>query len=138
MSHNLDMNAGRESDGCVVPAKCPNKGGSLSPAEGMEGRRPTKENTGQPAASQIQSWENASAGLRCVRGAANRIPSFVSSFALRRYASAVRARCASKRPSGSVRGALGNRRPYRDFTFRSSSKKSTNEIRFCNVTPLTG
>jgi hypothetical protein len=32
------MNAGRESDGCVVPAKCPNKGGSFSPAEGMEGR----------------------------------------------------------------------------------------------------
>lgn len=62
MSYNLDMNAGRESDGCVVPAKCPNKGGSLSPAEGMEGRRPTKENTGQTAASQMQSWENASAG----------------------------------------------------------------------------
>jgi hypothetical protein len=39
MSHNLGMNAGRESDGRVVPAKCPNKGGSLSPAEGMEGRR---------------------------------------------------------------------------------------------------
>src|SRR5437867_13221729 len=45
MSHNLDMNAGRESDGCVVPAKCPNKGGRSTPAEGMEGRRPTKENT---------------------------------------------------------------------------------------------
>ena len=47
MSHNLGMNAGRESDGRVVPAKCPNKGGSISPAEGMEGRRPTKENTGR-------------------------------------------------------------------------------------------
>jgi hypothetical protein len=66
MSHNLDKNVGRESDGRVVPAKCPNKGGSLSPAEGMEGRRPTKENTGQTAASQIQSWENALAGLRRV------------------------------------------------------------------------
>ena len=73
MSHNLDMNAGRESDGRVLPAKCPNKGGSLSPAEGMEGRRPTKENTGQTAASQIQRWEHASAGLRRVRGAVNRI-----------------------------------------------------------------
>ena len=114
MSHNLDMNVGRESDGCVVPAKCPNKGGGFTPAEGMEGRRPTKENTGQTAASQIQSWENASAALRRVRGAANRIPSSVSSFALRRHDSAVRAGCASKRPSGSVRGALGNRRPYRD------------------------
>src|SRR5436309_8176947 len=27
MSHNLDMHAGRESGGRVVPAKCPNKGG---------------------------------------------------------------------------------------------------------------
>ena len=56
MSHNLDMNVGRESDGRVVPAKCPNKGGSLSPAEGMERRRPTQENTEQLAATQTQSW----------------------------------------------------------------------------------
>ena len=67
MSHNLDMNAGRESDGCVVPAKCPNKGGRSTLAEGMEGRRPTKENTGQTAASQMQSWGNALAGLNRVR-----------------------------------------------------------------------
>jgi RNA-directed DNA polymerase len=72
MSHNLGMNAGRESDGRVVPANCPNKGESLSPAEGREGRRPTKENTGQLAASQMQSWGNALAGLRRVREAAKR------------------------------------------------------------------
>src|SRR6516162_4060657 len=72
MSQNLDMNAAGESDGRVVPAKCPNKGGSLSPAEGMEGRRPTKENTGQLAASQMQSWGNALAGLHRVREAAKR------------------------------------------------------------------
>jgi len=72
MSHNLDMNAGRESDGRVVPTKCLNKGGSFSPAEGMEGRRPTKENTGQTAASQMQSWGNALDGLRRVREAAKR------------------------------------------------------------------
>jgi hypothetical protein len=84
MSHNLDMNVARESDGCEVPAKCPNKDGRLSSAEGMEGRRPTKENTEQTAASQIQSWEHASAVLRRVRGAANWIPSTVSAFALRR------------------------------------------------------
>ena len=69
MSHNLDMNAGRESDGCIVPAKCLNKDGRFSSAESMEGRRPTKENTGQTAASQIQSWEYALAGLRRVREA---------------------------------------------------------------------
>lgn len=72
MSHNLDMNAGRESDGCVVPTKCPNKGGCLSPAEGMEGSQPTKENTGQTTASQIQSWGNALNGLQRVREAAKR------------------------------------------------------------------
>jgi RNA-directed DNA polymerase len=72
MSHNLDMNAGRESDGRAVPAKCPNKGGSFTPAEDMEGRRPTKENTGQTAASQIQSWGNALDGLHRVREAAKR------------------------------------------------------------------
>ncbi|HEX2710760.1 MAG TPA: group II intron reverse transcriptase/maturase [Candidatus Acidoferrales bacterium] len=66
------MNADRESDGRVVPAKCSNKGGSLSPAEGTEGRRPTKENTGQTAASQIQSWGNALDGLQRVREAAKR------------------------------------------------------------------
>jgi hypothetical protein len=53
MSQNLDMNAGRESDGCVVPAKCPSKGGRTTLAEGMERRRPTKENRGQTAASQM-------------------------------------------------------------------------------------
>ncbi len=72
MSHNLDRNAGRESDGRVLPAKGPNKGGSISPAEGLEGRRPTKENTGQAAASQMQSWGNALAGLHRVREAAKR------------------------------------------------------------------
>jgi len=72
MSHNLDKNVGRESDGRVLPTKCPNKGGSSTPAEGMEERRPTKENTGQTAASQIQSWENALAGLQRVRAAAKR------------------------------------------------------------------
>src|SRR5436853_2941991 len=72
MSHNLDKNVGRESDGRVLPTKCPNKGGSSTPAESMEGRRPTKENTGQTAASQIQSWENALAGLHRVREAAKR------------------------------------------------------------------
>src|SRR6267378_2974143 len=72
MSHNLDRDVGRESDGRVLPTKCPNKGGSSTPAESTEGRRPTKENTGQTAASQIQSWENALAGLHRVREAAKR------------------------------------------------------------------
>ena len=38
----------------------------------MEGRQPTKENTEQTAASQMQSWGNALDGLRRVREAAKR------------------------------------------------------------------
>jgi RNA-directed DNA polymerase len=72
MNHNSNMNADRESDGRVVPAKCPNNGGSPSPAEGMEGRRLIAENTGQASASQMQSWGNALDGLQRVREAAKR------------------------------------------------------------------
>ena len=36
-----------ESDGCEVPTKGPNNDGGMASAEGLEGRRPTKENTGQ-------------------------------------------------------------------------------------------
>jgi len=61
----------------------------------MEGRRPTKENTGQTAASQIQSWGNALAGLPRVREAAKREHPSPSLFALRRQVSAVRAVCGS-------------------------------------------
>ncbi len=42
--------------------------------------------------------------------------SSVSPSALRRPASAVRAGCANQRQSRSVRGALGNQRPYRDLS----------------------
>jgi RNA-directed DNA polymerase len=72
MNHNSNMNTDRESDGRVVPAKCPNNGGSTSSAEGMEGRRPTKENTGQTTASQMQSWGSALGGLDRVREAAKK------------------------------------------------------------------
>jgi RNA-directed DNA polymerase len=71
MSRESDANVGGESDGRVLPAKCPNKAGRPA-AEGTEERRPTKENTGQTTASQIQSWGNALDGLRRVREAAKR------------------------------------------------------------------
>ena len=54
MSQKSNMHAGGESDGCVVPSKCPNKGGQ-APAEGMEGRQSTKENAGQATAPRTQS-----------------------------------------------------------------------------------
>src|SRR6202140_3647437 len=68
MNHKSNMNVGGESHGRVVPAKCPNKDGKPS-AEGAEGRRPTKENTEQTTASQMQSWGNALSGLGRVREA---------------------------------------------------------------------
>ena len=71
MSHKSNMNVGGESHGRVVPAKCPNKDGKPL-AEGTEGRRPTKENTEQTTASQIQCWGNALSGLRRVREAAKK------------------------------------------------------------------
>src|SRR5246500_2398478 len=71
MNHKSNMHVGGESDGRVLPAKCPNKDGKSS-AEGAKGRRPTKENTEQTAASQMQSWGNALDGLRRVREAAKR------------------------------------------------------------------
>jgi len=43
MSYTSNVHAGGESSGCIVPAKCPNKGGKPS-AEGMEGRRLAKGN----------------------------------------------------------------------------------------------
>ena len=72
MSQKSSMHVGRESDDRVVPAKCPNKDGSPSSAEGAEGRRSTKENSAQTTASQTQSWGNALSGLHRVREAAKK------------------------------------------------------------------
>lgn len=71
MSQKSNMHIGGESDGCVVPTKCPNNGGRL-PAEGMEGRRPTKENTGQATAPRTQSRISELSDLLGVRKAARK------------------------------------------------------------------
>src|SRR6516225_2864002 len=66
-----NMHADGKSDGRVLPTKCPNKSGNPQ-AEGIEGRRPAKENTEQTTTSQTQSWNDALRGLRGVREAAKR------------------------------------------------------------------
>ena len=71
MSQKSDMYVGGESDGCVVPSKCPNNGGS-PPAEGMEGRRPIKENIGQATARRTQSRISELSDLLGVRKAARK------------------------------------------------------------------
>jgi RNA-directed DNA polymerase len=71
MSQESNMHVGGESDGCVLPTKCPNKGGQL-PAEGMEGRQPTKENIGQATAPRTQSRIGELSDLHGVRKAARK------------------------------------------------------------------
>ena len=71
MSQKSNMHDGGESDGCVVPTKCPNKGGK-PPAEGMEGRQPTKENIGQATAPRTQSRIGELSDLLGVRKAARK------------------------------------------------------------------
>jgi RNA-directed DNA polymerase len=65
------MHAGGAPDGCVIPTKCPNKGGQ-PPAEGMEGRQPTKENIGQATAPRTQSRINELSDLLGVRKTARK------------------------------------------------------------------
>ena len=62
------MHVGGESDGRVVPAKCPNNG-VQAPAEGMEGRRPAKENIGQATPPRTQRRTSELSDLRGVREA---------------------------------------------------------------------
>ena len=54
-----------------TPTKCPNNDGQ-PPAEGMEGRRPTKENAGQATAPRTQSRISELSGLLGVRKAARK------------------------------------------------------------------
>jgi RNA-directed DNA polymerase len=71
MSRTSDMYVGGESDGRVLPTKCSNNGGEPS-AEGMEGRRPTKENIEQATAPRTQSRTSALSGLLGVRQVARK------------------------------------------------------------------
>jgi hypothetical protein len=71
MSQESSMHAGRGSDGCLLPTKCPNNGGQPL-AEGTEGRQPTKENTGQATAPRTQSWISELSDLLGVRKAARK------------------------------------------------------------------
>ncbi len=71
MSQKSDRNVAGESDGRVVPTKGANSEGQPS-GERLEGRRPTRENIGQTAATRTQSRTPASCGLDGVRGAARK------------------------------------------------------------------
>ena len=53
LSRTANMHVDGESDGCVVPTKYPNNSGQPL-AEGIEGRRPTKENAEQTTVPRTQ------------------------------------------------------------------------------------
>jgi RNA-directed DNA polymerase len=71
MSPKSTMYVGGESDGREVPTKCPNNG-RQPPAEGMEGRRPAKENIEQSTSLRTQSRASESSGLLGVREVARK------------------------------------------------------------------
>jgi len=71
LSQKSNMHVGGESDGCVLPSKCPNKSGKPL-AEGMEGRQPTKENIEQATAPRTQSRIGELSDLLGVRKAARK------------------------------------------------------------------
>src|SRR2546427_9338319 len=69
MSHKTSMHGGRESYSGVVPAKQPNKSGK-PPAEVVEGRPLTKENTPEPNSHRTPCRGSGRSGLERVREAA--------------------------------------------------------------------
>jgi RNA-directed DNA polymerase len=71
MSGKSFMNDDGESYGGIVPTKQPNKG-DRSPAEVVEGRPQTKENTQQPNLGRTPSRESRPSGLERVREAARK------------------------------------------------------------------
>ena len=101
MSHNPNTHACGESDSAVVPTKGSNKG-AVRPAEGMEERALAKKNHDQASTCRTPSRESVSQGLAGVRQA--RLTFVFKAGAV----------CTKVCPYGSVRGASGNRRPYRD------------------------
>ena len=71
MSHKSSMHGSGESYSGVVPTKQPNQSGQ-SPAEAVEERPLTKENTRQPNPRRTASRESGSRGLERVREAAKK------------------------------------------------------------------
>ncbi len=67
------MNGSRKSDSRIVPGKPSNKGcGVPRPAEGVEGRRPTKGNPGRQNRRRTQSRGSLQSALDRIRQAARR------------------------------------------------------------------
>src|ERR1035441_2145054 len=71
MSHKSSMHGSGESYSGIVPAKQPNKSGE-PPAEVVEGRPLTKENTLEPNSRRTPSRESGPSGLERVREAAKK------------------------------------------------------------------
>jgi len=68
-----------------------------------------------PTQSEAHALDAHAQTGRALASSTARAPS-LSCYTLRRQSSAIRTGCANERPSGSVRGAVSNDRPYRDPT----------------------
>jgi hypothetical protein len=97
------MHGYRESDSPIVPTKPANKGRPQGPAEQGEGRGLAKGNVVQHTRSRTQR-----------RGLLSQVLDRVRQALCLRVLTQGRSPVRSCRTPGSVRGALGNRRPYRD------------------------
>src|ERR1035441_2908524 len=71
MSHKSSMHDSGESYSGIVPTKQPNKSGT-PPAEAVEGRPLTKENTSEPNSCRTPCRESGRSGLERVREAARK------------------------------------------------------------------
>ena len=99
------MHAPEESDRGVVPQNRPNNEAPAE-AEGEEGRPRIKENASPTHTRPAQNGERVSQGLAGVRQAAIALTPSIQD----------KSRMREIRSYGSVRGASGNRCPYRDLS----------------------
>ena len=107
MSGKSLVNGGEESYRGVVPAKQPNKG-EMSPAEVVEERPRTEENTQEPDLCRTPGRESGPTGLERVREAAD------VRFDAKYPTSEVGTVCVSSASTGLCGGCEVNSHPYRD------------------------
>ena len=101
------MMHGREKSDSVIVAKKPANNAGQPAAERVERRAGTEGNAGQQSTRRAQDRESVSQTLERVRQAANRASALPSN-------TQGRSRMRETRSSGSVRGASGDGRPYRE------------------------
>ena len=114
------MHGCEKSDLAIVALKPANKAGELA-AEPGERRAGPEGNAGQHSTGRTQSRVSVSQVLACIRTAARAEPAHQACPADTRG----RSRMRESRTSGSARGALRKRRPYRDRSARHDEEHTS-------------